>query len=318
MHSVGHVTRSLVPFAALLAAAGLAPPAAAQTYVMMPDSTNNRIALFSPVDGSVVNGSYFALGGGTPIHAMQVGGEVWVSEQLGDRVSRWSLTGTPLGQIGGGATGGLDNVRGMGLVNNTVYVTNAGTANTAPGNAVVMYDTAGAGLGSFATTGLAPSPFGVLGHQGGLLISSSSANDDIHRFDLTGSALGTFHNSTSLNFAEQMDVALNGDILVAGFSSNNVARLDPATGALLGSFTAAGARGVYQLENGNVLWTSGSGVFVYDVTTLSSASVYSGGGRYLDTLTLTPVPEPSGIAGIGLGVLAARAAWCRRKARSGG
>lgn len=297
--------------AAAMLCALAAGPAAAQTFIMMPDSTNNRIALFSTLDGSVVNSNYFALAGGTPIHAMQVGSEIWVSEQIGDRVSRWSLTGTPLGQIGGGATGGLDNIRGMGQVGNTVYVTNAGTANTAPGAAVVMYDNTGASLGFFATP-QASSPFGVLSHQGGLLVSSSNANDDIHRYTLAGAALGTFHNSTTLNFVEQMDFAANGDVLAAGFSSNNVVRLDPNTGAVISTFAASGARGVFQLDNGNILWTSGTGAFVFDVGLGTSSQVYTGGGRYLDTLTLSAVPEPgAALALVGL----AGAYFVRRRRR---
>lgn len=265
-------------------------------YLMMPDSTNNRMVLFNANTGAVVNSNYFGLAAGTPVHAMQVGNEIWVSEQIGDRVSRWSLNGTALGAI----TGGLDNIRGMGLIGNTVYVTNAGTGNGAPGAAVVMYDTTGASQGFFATPN-APSPFGILAHQGGMLVSSSSANDDVHRYTLAGASAGTFHNSASLNFGEQMDHDVNGNVLVAGFSSNNIVRLDPNTGALLSSFTAAGARGVHQLGNGNIMWTSGAGAFVFDVNTGLSTQVYTGGGRYLD---LVAVPEPATMAAVGLGVAA--------------
>jgi len=269
-------------------------------YLMMPDSTNNRVVLFDPFDGSVVNPNYFALGGGTPIHAMQVGNEIWVSEQVGDKVSRFDLFGNPLGAI----SGGLDNIRGMGFINNTVYVTNAGTANGAPGNAVVMFDTTGNNLGYFTTTGYAPSPFGVLEHMGAMLVSSSSGNDDIHRFSLAGNPLGTFHNSTSLNFVEQMNYAKDGNVLAAGFSSNNVVRLDVNTGAILASFTASGARGVYQLGNGNIMWTSGSGAYVYDVGTGQSTLVYSGGGRYVDYLL---IPEPASLSLLAVaGVVVAR------------
>jgi len=305
--------------AALSAFAMLALPLAAQAQVLaMPDSINNRLVLFSGFDGTVLNSNYFALAGGTPVHAIGVGNEIWVSEQLGDRVSRWSLTGTPLGQIGGAVPGGgLDNVRGMGLIGNTVYVTNAGTANGAPGAAVVMFDTVGAPMGSFTTASTAPSPFGVLAHQGGMLVSSSSANDDIHRFSLAGGALGTFYNTASLNFAEQMVVATNGDILVAGFSSNNIVRLDASTGALLGSFTASGARGVAQLGNGNIMWTSGAGAFIHDVGLGTSALVYAGGGRYLETITAIPEPGIWALWMAGLAGLSGFSAWQRRRAPRG-
>ncbi len=251
--------------------------------LMMPDSTNNRLVTFSAVDGSLVNSNVFALPGGTPVHAMLVGTEIWISEQLGDRVVRYDQTGTILGQLG---TAGLDNVRGMGQFGGKVYVTSTGTANGAPGRQVRMYDIAGNDLGNFLTP--ASSGFHVFPHQGGLLVSSDAANDDIHRYDLSGNSLGVFHNSTSLNFAEQMDYSLAGDILVAAFSSNQVVRLDPNTGAILGTFAASGARGVKQLANGNIMWTNSAGAHVYNVGTGTSSQVYAGAGRFLDV-----IPEPA-------------------------
>lgn len=260
----------------------------------MPDSTNNRIVLFDPNDGSLVDSDSFPLAGGTPIHAMQVGNEIWVSEQTGDRLSRWDLFGNSLGAV----SGGLDNVRGMGLIDGTVYATNSGTGNGAPGNAVVMFDTAGNNLGFFSTTGLAPSPFGVLAYGGGMLVSSSSANDDIHEFDLSGNSLGTFHNSTSLNFIEQLNYAHDGNVLAAAFSSpSGVYWLNFNTGEIVSSFAASGVRGVYQLGNGNIMWTNSSGAWVYDINTQQSTLVHGGGGRYIDFLL---IPSPGSLALLGL------------------
>lgn len=280
----------------------------------MPDSTNNRLVGFSAVDGSLINAELFALAGGTPLHALGVGNEIWVSEQIGDRISRWGADGSFLGQIGGPVPGGgLDNVRGMGLVGDTVYVTNAGTNNGAPGAAVLMFSTSGASMGAFSTAGTAPSPFGVLAHQGGLLVSSSSANDDIHRYSLAGTSLGTFHNSTTLNFAEQMVYTTNGDILVAGFSSNNLVRLNATTGSVITTYAAPGARGVAQLGNGNLMWTSGAGAFVLDINTGASTQVYTGGGRYLELVTV--VPEPASVL-LWVGGLLAVGVIARRRRRA--
>ena len=238
----------------------LAGAASAQTYIMMPDSTNNRLSLFDPFNGSVVNANYFGLAGGTPIHAMQVGNEIWVSEQLGDRVSRWDLSGGSLGAI----TGQLDNLRGMGQVGNTVYVCNDGAGNGAPGAALRMFDTTGADMGFFSTP--FSSPFGILENQGSLLVSSDAANDDIHRYSFAGASQGTFYNTATLNFAEQMNYAHDGSILVAGFSSNNIVRLD-GSGNLITTYAASGARGVIQLGNGNIMWTNSAGAHILDPNT---------------------------------------------------
>ena len=278
------VSSSRAVIAIFVVGIGLICSSASAQLLMMPDSTNNRIVTFDANTGAVVNPNFFALAAGTPVHAMQVGQEIWVSEQIGDRISRWSMTGTSLGAI----TGALDNVRGMEQVGNTVYLATTGTANGAPGRAVAMFDTAGASQGNFATP--LSSGFGILFHNGDLLVSSDTANDDIHVYSTTGADKGTFHNSTGLNFAEQMDHAVNGDVLVAGFSTNQVARLDPTNGNILSTFAASGARGVHQLGNGNIMWTSGTGAFVFDVTTGQSTLVYSGGGRFIDVLN---VPEPA-------------------------
>lgn len=288
---------------------------AAQAQVLaMPDSTNNRMVLFDPFSGAVLNPNFFALAGGTPIHAIEVGNEIWVSEQIGDRISRWGMDGSFLGAIGGASpTGGLDNIRGMALVGSTVYVSNSGTANGAPGAAVVMFGTDGSAMGSFATPN-ASSPFALLPLGGSLLVASSAAADDIHRYSFTGSSLGTFHDSTTLNFAQQMAVAANGNVLVAGFSSNNIVRLDAATGSVLSTFTASGARGVAQLGNGNILWTNSAGAHIYDVALGSSTQIYTGGGRHLGLITA--IPEP-GTWALWLLGLAGLAAWRARSHRQG-
>lgn len=265
-------------------ARGVGPPPLTPV-LLMPDSINNGLVVFDPMDGAVLFAPLFGLAGGTPIHAITVGDEIWVSEQVGDRISRWSWQGDFLGAIG--ANGGLDNIRGMALLDGYVLVTNAGTANAAPGPALVLIGLDGTLLGHQPVATTSPSPFALLPRAQDLLVSSAQAGDDIHRYDAMLSSLGTFHDSGSLNFAQQMARGALGLVLVAGFSSNNVVMLDPSSGAVMAAFPAPGARGVAQLTNGNILWTNNSGAHVYDPLTQTSTLVYAGGGRHLSRV-LTP------------------------------
>ncbi len=113
--------KTFIPAALLL---GLLSIALAVPVVLMPDSgANNRLVAFSPVDGSVINNNVFPLNGSsvTSVSAIQVGNEVWVSEQTGDKISRWGWNGASLGATGVGI---LDNVRGITLIDGVVYAAN--------------------------------------------------------------------------------------------------------------------------------------------------------------------------------------------------
>ena len=263
--------------------------------LLMPDSTNNRMVSFSPVDGREINPSVFALPASTtPIHAIQVGAEIWVSLQVGDRIQRYTIDGTLLGEIGPTFPGGgLDNCRGLARIGDTVFVTNAGANNGAPGEAILRFDKFGAFLGATPISATSPSPFSVLELNGNLLVSSSSAGDDIHEYTLGLASLGAFHDSLAIALAQQLARAPNGNVLCASFSTNSIFELDASSGAVLTGASAPSARGVFPLANGDVLWSgSNSGVNVYDPDSSSSTLVYSGGGRHFGLYeTLPSVPQ---------------------------
>ena len=244
------------------------------------NTTTDKVVAFSPIDGSLVNPDVFSLdpAGGNKVAALAVGLEIWVSEQIGDRVVRYDHGGNILGVIGPTFPGGgFDNIRGMSLIGGTVYITNDGASNGATADSLVLLDTSGNHVATLPLSN-STSPFDVIPWQGDILVASSDANNDVHRYTTAGASVGLFHNSASLNFAHQISPASDGNVWCAGFSTNNVVKLDATTGAVLTSFAASGARGVYELQNGNVLWSSSGGTHVWNGT--SSTTVVTGAASH--------------------------------------
>jgi hypothetical protein len=266
----------------LLAALTLGGTTSAQ-FVMMTNSTLDTLVTFSPVDGSIITQNLFAIPNTVQVSAIDVNGEIWISEQTGDRVVRYDIAGNVLGQMGPTfAGGGLDNIRGMAYVNGLVYVTNSGTANGAPGNAIVVFDPAGNYVTQFTTNALATSPFSIIPWQGDLLVSGSSNNHDVYRFTTGGTPVASFHNSATISFAHQLAPASDGNVWCTGFTTGGLTKLDAATGAVITTIPASGARGVFELLNGNLLWTNGSGAHIYDVATQTSTNILAGGSYHLN------------------------------------
>ncbi len=125
-----------------------------------------------------------------------------------------------------------------------------------------------------------------------ILVAGSSNNPDVTRHDLAGALLGTWYNGAlagELNFAQQITRRGNGNILIAGFTSNAIHQFDAAGTNLGNLFAAPGARGVYELQNGNIMWTASSGVHVKDLATGGDTIVLAVGSQFVDLLTL-PTP----------------------------
>ncbi|MBL9079956.1 MAG: hypothetical protein JNL08_20850 [Planctomycetes bacterium] len=261
----------------LTCALALAGHATAQQMLITTDTGTDSIVAFSPVDGSLIGANQFAIDTLIQVSAIEVGSEIWVSQQIGDRIKRYDHCGNWLGDIGPTFPGGgLDNVRGMVFHNGVVYACNDGGGNGATPNSLTTFDAAGNWLATYALAGI-NSPFGVVPFQGDLLVTGSSGLDDVHRYTTAGVSLGTFHNSTSVNFAHQVGVASDGNVWVASSSTpSGVTKLDAANGNVLLQFAGTSARGVYELANGNVLWTGSAGAFVYDPSTSTSTQVYAG------------------------------------------
>ncbi|MEM8679762.1 MAG: hypothetical protein AAGF97_10460 [Planctomycetota bacterium] len=291
-------------------------------FLMIPDSSADSIGLYSPVDGSLIDANFIVDANNdetynfsTPKEAIQVGNEIWVSDQIEDAVFIFDLAGNYLTKIGqdtmGNATGVFDNNRGLAFANGTVYVSNSGSSNGAPGDAIVTVDPATKmATGNFVvtdpTTGDVTDPFDVALYEGDLLITDINAGtngDGIDLVALDGSYISRLVSSDGvdgIDFPQQASAKQSdSNFVVAGFSPPDGLYEYDSMGTELAYFPGTAQRGVFELQNGNYLYTGGAGTFVLDPATGGTMMV-GAGSQYISPLT---IPEPRG-AWLALGMSA--------------
>jgi len=279
--------------------------------IMVPDSTNQRVMLFSSADGTLLNNNFIDLTGAgavTPINAAMIQDEIWVSDQVTDSIYRYTNDGTTqLGTI----TGAMDNIRGFAHVGDTVYVSNGGNGNGAPGAGLVTIDINSHNINGYFATGSngAGDPFDVLDYFGNLLVNDIAGND-IDTFSTGGAFTSTFVESdgiSGINFPEQMNATSHGNVLVGGFGSPaGIYEYDTA-GALLNHYdVGTSVWGVFELDNGNILFTNANGVHVLDPNSgLITDSILGVSARYAESYATVPAPATLGFMGLA-GLFASR------------
>ena len=121
------------------------------------------------------------------------------------------------------------------------------------------------------------------------LVSSINTNEAVIRYDYnTGAAIENLN--TVDNFPEQVTTAANGDVLVANFGGTQEGIVRFTSGGTLVNVidpvTGGGYRGVYQLGNGNLLVTTGTGVHeVSTAGTLVESEITGVSARYIEEVT---------------------------------
>ncbi|MEM7187839.1 MAG: hypothetical protein AAF466_14420, partial [Bacteroidota bacterium] len=261
------------------------------------------VVLLDPSDGSVVDPTFIdlsPLAQGTPKALVQVDDEIWISDQIEDRIDRFDLSGTYISTIGGQVSGGgLDNIKGMAVVNNTeVWVTNAGSNNDAPGDAIVRFDLDGNNLGFFATSG-SDSTFDVIDVGGEVYISYISGESKIERRDYSGNVLGNIVEEGVVQFIQQLELNnTNSSVYAAVFSTlggnpSGLYEFAVSDGAILNYWGAEGSlRGVAALEDGNILISNSGGVYILDPNTGIATTISNDSGQYFGHISLTPCTPP--------------------------
>lgn len=270
----------------------------AQERIAVIQSPN--VVLLDPVTGDIIDPSFIVLDAGTPKALIQVGEEIWISYQIGDKIERYDLDGNLLSTI----EGGLDNIKGMALINNSeVWLTNAGTQNGAPGDAIIRFDLDGNNLGFFLTDNI--SSFDIIDNGDGEVYISyiGASTSKIERRDYDGNVIGNILEPGVVNFVQQIAIEEPGVIIAAVFSiisggnQNGLYRFSETDGSILDFWNEGNLRGVAKLGNGEILWTSAAGVHRLDPGTGISTLISGDSGQYFGRLNLdgcTPPPAPTG------------------------
>jgi Secretion system C-terminal sorting domain len=265
------------------------------TYLMVVESTNDRVMLFNPLNGDLVDADFIidVTNFNTPIEALLSPSlTVLTSNQVGDNVVVHDTAGSFLSVFYGGNTAVLDNIRGTAFTPgyNSLLVTVGGGTNT---DAVAQFNPAGNYVGNFIANGAGGllSPFDIVFRANDCLVAGINS-DAVHRYDLTGGSLGIF--ASGISFPEQIEFLPNGNVLVVNFSTpNSGVIVYDSLGTQLNVFAGVtGNRGVYALGNGNILTTNGAGVHEIDGTTGALVRTILAGvsGRFISPMDFSIIP----------------------------
>ncbi len=294
-----------------------AQAATADDFLLVPNSNTDTIEAFDAFSGAALGsfinhgaalGQFGYTGSSTPIEAIEVGNEIWVSDQLADRIVRYNkFTSQAVGQIGVNALGDgqFNNIRGISLIGNKVYAALGSSSDTFDEGIVEIDSATGAVITSFNGRDSGDTSYwDIISLDGNelLITNSDTGNDGIERYNLAGNYLGNLFSSdgaSSLDFGQQMNIrGTTGNILVGGFSPPaGVYEITPG-GVDLGIVAAMdlGPRAGYELGNGQIAWSNGA-QFGTD-----AAAFGSGSFRFINAST---VPAPGAAAVLGLAALSA-------------
>ncbi|MCB9914869.1 MAG: hypothetical protein H6828_06920 [Planctomycetes bacterium] len=268
--------------------AGAVLAAAAQAdFLLVPDSSTDKVMLFDAADGSLVDVAFLDMtlapaASWSPHEVIEVGDELWVADRGDNFVFRFSRDGkTYLGSL----TSGLNNLRGICFTNGSLYVTNSATGGGGAGygDACLEYAPGGALLNVFPVG----DPFDVI-ENGGELLVADIANDNLERYAYDGTWLGTFHDSdgvTGIDFPSQLVRQPDGHVLASGLSVPQGVYEYDASGNQVGYWdtsTISSLLGLAKLDNGNFFVSNWQGVYEVDATTGAISLILS---CYAQTIT---------------------------------
>ncbi len=298
-------------FAIMCASGG----AIAQDVILIPDSSADRVWMFSAVDGTMIDDSFITDPGSAggfdvfdrPMEVLvSLDGSLLVTDQFANVVSQFHTDGSFVGILSLGGvedTNIMNNIRGghvltQGAGAGDVLVTNSGAFNdlvVSQKNVKRLDPSDGLEKTDFAFNryGGIRGPFDVIEYNGEVLVADEG-QDKIVRYTLDGKFNERFTSSFAvpqLDFPQQMAIASNGNLLVCSFSNGVILEFDSSAN-LVGQYdpgTLDLYRGIAELDNGNLLVSTTTGVFeVTRAGVVVETEAAGTGFRYLTRHT--PVP----------------------------
>ncbi len=262
-----------------LAAMVLLFASTASAELMIPDSGNDRVMLFSETDGSLVDANWITDIGAvgwqfsTPKEARVVGNEIWVSDQVADAIHRFDMSRNFLSSITVHPGGGLlDNLRGFGADADHVYLAVFPSSTALRG--IAVFDTAGNPLNFFP---ISASLFDAEPYHGELLVANNTSDDMERRDATTGALNGVFASDVEalqfVNVLADDSIITASTIAPAGvegiyhFNADGTLRLYIDTEAAKIQFGEMVPRAAWLLDDGDYLIATGDGVLKYSVDT---------------------------------------------------
>lgn len=264
----------------------------ATSYLASPDADADRIVLLS-TDGTVVNATWIVDANNPstydflePFEAIQVDGELWVSDTQQGKIFRFTCSQQPqfLGRID------VVSPRGMCYVGGLVYVVSGGS-------------TSGTEIRSFLPSGLPTfsTPIAITGGQdvvpysNGLMVSDGT-NNRLMVYPLTAGSPFRFDAASTLSGPRQIFIGpastglgVPNEVWVAAqFGPSRMYRYAIPAGTFVSGYGSGTARGLYVRTAGNYLYTTSSGLFRTSFFPGSPTTLATGNFQCISPLTILP------------------------------
>lgn len=249
----------------------------AQQSILALNSSTKQVIQLNANDGTIVINPNFinltSVSAGTIKGITQVDDKIWISDQTQNRIYIYNMNGTLSSTI----TANLSNLRGLNVVNNEVWVTNAGSTNGATANSIVRYTKTGTYI---STHPCITSPFDVIDTKTGTAYISTLSTNGIQKMGYDGTVTGNFLAAGVFQNMQQINFNSDGDVIVAVFQSlsssgNNsgIYVLSGTNASILNYWPVASGklRGVIQTGNGNYLYSTEDGIYLITASSATGA-----------------------------------------------